>query len=145
MNCLIQNDYQARNKAAIDDALRALDSAATTDPTPAIFPPVEPGEPIRGNETGFLCLATACLRAAQGLDQSFSEEGWLIGTAAPKEISGLEFDRMAHMDIPKPRTRGETVRASVYLVLLSLALVIPYFIGMLTSFQWLESRIVAHR
>ncbi len=54
--------------------------------------PPDSGDFIRGNRAGYAHLAIACLLAAQGQDQSFVKEKWVVADEMDWGLNGLKFD-----------------------------------------------------
>ncbi len=67
--------------------------------------PPDSGEFIRGNSGGFLLLAIASLKAAQGQPQSFRVEPWIGVDENDWVLRGLKPDADAHLYLPK-KQRG---------------------------------------
>jgi hypothetical protein len=82
--------------------LEAIENDESSSPAVVLMPP-DSGEFIRGNSGGFVRLAIASLRAAQGQPQTFRHEPWLGVDEQDWILQGLKPDTNAHAYLPKKK------------------------------------------
>jgi hypothetical protein len=88
-------------KAEIAQAIALLENINDYSTPPAVFLlPPDSGEFIHGNEGGFVYLAIASLRAAQGEKQSFKNAPWVGSYEFDWFMHGLCPDSEAHVYLP---------------------------------------------
>jgi len=83
--------------------LETIENDEASSPAVVLMPP-DSGEFIRGNSGGFVRLAIASLRAAQGQPQRFRDEPWIGVDEQDWILQGLKPDADAHVYLPKKKT-----------------------------------------
>jgi hypothetical protein len=122
----------------IQQAVALLDKPAVNavhPPTIVIMSP-ETGDFILGNRDGFVQLAVASLKAAQGEVQSFKNKDWVKIDDLDWRISGLKPDPIAHIYQPVKKTRFQKAWRNVLGTLAVLMLVLFILVGFITSVRW---------
>lgn len=112
-------------------------SAAEEKPPAIVVVAPDQGESILGNRGGFLHLAIAALKASQGEEQRFKDAAWVCNEDEDWEITGLKPDPLAHVYLPKQRTRFQILRESILFVVFILAVVGLLVTGWMTFWNWL--------
>ena len=102
----------------IDAAIIALEEAR---PAPEEVPAIIRLAPdtdayVLGNREGYVQLAIASLKAAQGADQSFSDVAWVGTEELDWGLKGLRYDATADKYLPRPKTRVSRIRDKFLLV-----------------------------
>jgi len=82
--------------------LETIKSDEGSSPAVVLMPP-DSGEFIRGNSGGFVRLAIASLKAAQGQSQNFRGEPWIGIEEYDWILGGLKHDADAHLYLPKKK------------------------------------------
>jgi hypothetical protein len=104
----------------IDIALSALEQAQTAaEGVPAIIRLAPDSDAyVLGNREGYIHLAIASLKAAQGSDQSFKDVPWVDTEELDWGLHGLRYDPSAHTYLRPAETRwGKFWSAAIPLVL----------------------------
>lgn len=96
----------------------------------------ESGDFILGNRDGFVRLAVASLKAAQGEAQSFRNAKWVKIEDLDWGISGLKPDSSAHIYLPEKQSRFQKLWRSVFGLLAVLLLILFILVGFITSVRW---------
>lgn len=118
----------------ISHALALLDGPAENSaypPAMVVLPP-DSGNFILGNRDGFICLAVAALKAAQGEEQSFKGKPWVKIEDLDWGVRGLKLDPNAHIYLPTKRTRFQKAWRNVLGLLVVLLIVVCALIGFAT-------------
>ncbi len=126
----------------IDAAIALLEEETLTLDKPSamvVFAP-DMGESIRGNRGGFLHLAIASAKAAQGQNQNLCEQAWVCHEDADWQIEGLIFDDLAHFHLPERPTRWQKLRQQVIGVAFVLFLGSCFVVGLGTIVHWIFGR-----
>ncbi len=125
----------------ITRALAVLETYPSEDEerpaTVAFFPP-DSRSFFRGNRDGYVKLAIAALRAAQGEKQKFDKHAnWFRTEDLDWAVGGFEPDESAHIYQPPRRTRLQEIRG----VVLGGAILILFFsclvVGFITIEKWI--------
>jgi hypothetical protein len=104
-------------KESIQAALEALEKMEDDSPHLAAIIVMAPGaEFISGNSTGFVKLAIASLKAAQGQAQRFKGLPWVGTGDYDWMLSGLTPDENAHTYLPPKKTRRSWIVDKILLV-----------------------------
>jgi hypothetical protein len=92
---------------SIDIALAALEQARlATEESPAIIRLAPDSDAyVLGNRDGYVQLAIASLKAAQGHNQSFKNVPWVDTEEEDWGLHGLRYDSSAHVYLRSPETR----------------------------------------
>jgi hypothetical protein len=111
--------------------------AEQNEKTPAmvVLPP-DMGDSMLGNREGFILLAVAALKAAQGQDQKFAKEPWVCHEDADWQIAGLKFDALAHMHLPEKPTKWQQRRQNASGLAIGLFLIGCFTTGVVTILHW---------
>jgi hypothetical protein len=108
---------------------------ADTLPAMVVMPP-DMGQSILGNRGGFLRLAIATARAAQGQNQNLNKQPWVCHEDVDWQIEGLSYDEYAHMHLPEKPTKWQRRRQNaIGLAVISL-LMGCFAVGFLTIVHW---------
>jgi hypothetical protein len=101
---------------SIQTALEALEKIEDNSLHPAamIVMPPDAGF-INGNSTGFVKLAIASLKAAQGEAQSFKGQSWVGTGDYDWMLGGLTPDENAHIYLPPKKTRRSWIADKIVL------------------------------
>jgi hypothetical protein len=91
---------------------------------------------ILGNRGGFLRLAIATVRAAQGHSQNLDKQPWFCNEDLDWQIKGLSFDDSAHTYLPKKKTEWLRRRQNALSLALGLFLLGCLTVGFLTIVHW---------
>ena len=99
------------------ETLQLTEQSSAEHPAMIFFPP-DSGKFIVGNRDGYVQLAIASLKAAQGSTQSFKEAPWVAEVDLDWALAGLQYDPSAHIYLPpKQTTWGRFWNATAPLVL----------------------------
>ena len=123
----------------IAQALDLLATAASDSTHPAamvVFPP-DSGSFILGNRDGFIRLAAASLKAAQGEEQSFKGQPWVAIADLDWSIRGLKPDPSAHIYLPTRLTRFQKMREKGLGILMFLLVALCILVGLGTIIKWI--------
>jgi hypothetical protein len=107
------------------------------DPPAVIVMPPDSGEYMIGNAGGFVRLAVAALKAAQGEQQSFANEPWVNDYEMDWGVKGLKPDPSAHIYLPPTLTPRQRLWRGVWGYGAPLSLAICLAIGVITIIRWL--------
>ncbi|WP_263376544.1 hypothetical protein [Granulicella aggregans] len=122
----------------IAEAISVLESIDLAPQSPAmVVMPPDTGEFILGNEGGFVHLAIASLKAAQGEQQNFRNESWVTVEELDWGIAGLKLYPTSHIYLPKKRTKSQRHLGSIVQFLALLAIVICLGVGAVTIFRFI--------
>ena len=123
----------------IAQALDLLETAASdsTHPPAMIVLPPDSSRFILGNRDGFIRLAAASLKAAQGEEQSFKGQPWVHTEELDWRIDGLKPDPSAHIYLPTRFTRFQEMRQKVLGILVFLLVVLCLLVGLGTIIKWI--------
>src|SRR5260370_41186236 len=91
----------------------ALESDA---PTAMVVMPPDMGESILGNRGGFLRLAIATARAAQGQNQNLNKQPWVCHEDVDWQIEGLSYAEYAHIHLPEKPTKSQRTRQNAFVL-----------------------------
>ena len=93
-------------QGGIAEALARLEIIENTsaDPPAMIVLPPDSGQFIIGNSGGFVSLAIAALKAAQGEPQPFKDARWVGQKDLDWALKGLQHDPSAHIYLPPKPT-----------------------------------------
>jgi hypothetical protein len=129
-------DTQQTVKAALA-LLEDVKETETEPPATVILPP-DSGGFIIGNAQGFVKLAMASLRAAQGEEQSFKDYPWWVDCELDWSLPGLKPDPSAHVYLPPRRDglRHLLIKAFGYGLFFTAAICLIVGIG--TIIYWLR-------
>jgi hypothetical protein len=118
----------------IERALAMLDTpdSDANHPAAMIVLPPGSGDFIIGNRDGFVRLARAALRAAQGEQQSFKDASWVCAQDLNWSVAGLKMDESAHIYLPVKLTRFEKLRQSIFGLIIVALVLICLFVGFVT-------------
>ncbi len=124
----------------IDTALLLLEEV-TADimhrPAVVVMPP-DSGAFVIGNKGGFLQLAIASLKAAQGEQQKFNNAPWITGLELDWGLSGFKPDENAHTYMTKSRS-GFRLLLNQLAKYIILSLIVGIFIsGFVTALHWVK-------
>jgi hypothetical protein len=108
----------------------------TSVPAMIVLPP-DSGDFIIGNESGFVRLAICAIEAAQGEQQSFAKEAWVSDDDLDWSVKGLKPDALAHLHLPVPPSRWQTIRNSVVGWAFLLCIVSCFVVGLGTIVHWI--------
>jgi hypothetical protein len=125
----------------IASALSVLENltAEPSEPPAMVVMPPDSGAFILRNRSGFIRLAVAALKAAQGQQQISKDEPWISEGNPDAGAKGLKPDPNAHIYLPEiqAQTRLQRIRSSFLYSVLLLALFAIFVIGLVTMCQWL--------
>jgi len=125
----------------IASALSVLENltAEPGEPPAMVVMPPDSGAFMLGNRGGFIRLAVAALKAAQGQHQISKNEPWIVEGEAQVSVKGLKPDTSAHIYLPEIQTqkRFQRLRSSFLYSVLLLFLLTCSVIGLVTMCQWL--------
>jgi hypothetical protein len=126
----------------IDAAIALLEEEALNSDKPPAMVVLAPdmGESILGNRGGFLRLAIAAARAAQGHNQNLDEQPWVCHEDADWQIEGLKFDDLAHFHLPEKPTRWQNLRSQVIGAVVLLLFIACFVVGIGTIASWIFGR-----
>lgn len=116
-------------------ALLEQDAPDANPPVMVVLPP-DAGEAIIGNRSGFIRLAIAALKAAQGTDQKFKKEPWVYQQDLDWTIDGLKFDASAHIYMPQKPSGWRRFRQKAFGLTVLLFLLGCFGIGFVTLVGW---------
>jgi len=116
--------------------LDAIPSDPTQPPATIVMPP-DSGKFIIGNTGGFIRLAIASLKAAQGQKQDFKSEPWFRDADIDWTVKGLESDESAHVYLSPKLTRIQRIFRSIVGFLVPLLFAICLMVGVVTVVYWL--------
>ena len=127
----------------IDLALAALEQASLeSEEIPAIIRLAPDADAyVLGNREGYVKLAIASLKAAQGDNQSFKDTEWVGTEELDWGLSGFRYDSEAHTYLRPPKTPVGKVRDKFFLVLFSIlgiAIVGIFSIGLVEFISWFK-------
>lgn len=112
---------------SIDAALAMLENVSliqNEQPAVVRLAPPDNSAFLLGNRDGFVQLAIASLRAAQGQDQSFKKVPWVCEEDLDWGLLGLKYDSSAHIYLrPPQKWWGKFLSAILPLALLVCLLV----------------------
>jgi hypothetical protein len=116
---------------SIQNVLDTLEKIEDESPHPSamIVMPPDVGF-ISGNSSGFVKLAIASLKAAQGKAQSFKEAPWVGACEYDWMLSGLTPDENAHIYLPKKKGQKSWIAEKI--VLVSVALICIFLLACLS-------------
>jgi hypothetical protein len=124
----------------LQTAIGLLETEAKGSENPAamvVLPP-DMGDSILGNRGGFVLLAIAALKAAQGQDQKFAKEPWVCHEDVDWEIDGLKFDALAHMHLPEKPPKWRVWRSNMIEIAVMALLVGCFVVGLGTLVSWIS-------
>lgn len=123
----------------VSQALSVLESTIgnSANPPAIIVLPPDSGKFIVGNRDGFIRLAVASLKAAQGEEQPFKRESWVSVEDLDWGVAGLKPDDSAHIYLRTPRTRLQRLRSKVFGFVAALLLLLCLLVGFCTIVRWI--------
>src|SRR4051794_18958853 len=98
-------------------------------PAATIVMPPDSGKFIIGNTGGFIRLAIAALKAAQGQKQGFKAEPWFSNEDLDWAVKGLEHDDSAHVYLPSRQTRIQRTINSFWGCTITLLIAVCILVG----------------
>lgn len=109
---------------------------ADSDDSPAIVVlPPDSNAFVVGNRGGFVNLAVASLKAAQGKEQSFKKESWIAEDDLDWGIKGFKPDANAHTrlaELTRPQRLGNLIGCSVLVVV-----ALFFIVGLIAVIRWI--------
>jgi hypothetical protein len=128
---------------SIEVAISALEQASIDSiQSPAIVRLAPDNDAyVLGNRDGYVKLAIASLRAAQGNDQSFKDTPWVSTEELDFGFSGLRYDPAAHTYLRPPRTRVGRVTDKLLLLVFSvlgIAVLGTFSVGLIHIISWFK-------
>ena len=123
----------------VEEALIILEQYPWGESQPAatVVMPPDSEEFIIGNESGFVRLAIAALQAAQGEEQRFEKQEWVVAEDYDWGVRGFKPDEYAHLYLPEKLTKWQRVRQSI-IGLTVLAVVLAIMLaGLISIGTWL--------
>jgi hypothetical protein len=125
----------------IESAIALLEEEALTlDKPPAmVVMPPDMGESILGNRGGFIRLAVAAMRAAQGQNQDLIKQPWVCAEDFDWQIKSLSYDEYAHIHLPEKPTKWQRRRQNAIGLAVGLSLMGCLAVGFLTITHWVFS------
>lgn len=111
--------------------LEIIENTSDKPPAMIVLPP-DSGQFIIGNSGGFVSLAIAALKAAQGEPQPFKNARWVGEQDLDWALKGLQHDPDAHIYLPPTPTIWLKTMRFIVPVFLMLCLVI----GFASVVQW---------
>ena len=126
----------------IETAIALLEEeAAKSDKPPAmVVMPPDMGNAILGNRGGFLRLAIAAIKAADGQNQNLDKQPWVCHEDYDWQIEGLSFDEYAHMHLPEKPTPWEKRWRNIIGILIVTFVAVCLAIGFGTILHWIFGR-----
>jgi hypothetical protein len=123
----------------ITSALVALETVLPKlqEPPAVVILPPDSGQFLIGNQGGFIHLAVASLKAAQGKEQLFKKESWFVVEDLDWSIHGLKPDESAHIYLRRKLSRAERIGQSVIGLSLVLVVGVCLLVGIATIVRWL--------
>jgi hypothetical protein len=124
----------------IESAIALLEEEALKlekPPAMVVMPP-DMGESILGNRGGFIRLAVAAMKAAQGQNQNLNKQPWVCAEDFDWQIKGLSYDEYAHMHLPEKPTKWQIRRQSAIGLIVGLSLVGCFMVGFVTIIHWIS-------
>jgi hypothetical protein len=124
----------------IEAAIALLDEEALkSDKPPAmVVLPQYQSDSILGNRAGFLQLAIAAMRAAQGRNQNLNKQSWVCHEDYDWQIEGLSYDEYAHIHLPEKPTKWQMRRQHAIGLIVGLSLVGCFIVGLVTIIHWIS-------
>jgi hypothetical protein len=128
---------------SIEVAIKTLEQASLdSEEGPAVIRLAPDNDAyVLGNREGYLKLAIASLRAAQGNDQSFKDTPWISTEELDWGLSGLRYDSAAHTYLRLPRTRAGRVRDKLFLLassVLGIVILGTFCVGLIEIISWFK-------
>ncbi len=125
--------------SGISESLAALEriELGADDPPALIVPPAYEDPYFRGNAGGFVRLAIAALKVAQGQEQTLRNEPWVCNQDFDWGLEGLKLDPLAHLDLPPKRTHMQRRLGSLLGIGLGLCLAAIWVIGLVRTLSWI--------
>jgi hypothetical protein len=123
----------------IKQALTLLEPALSElqQPPAVVALPPDSSQFLIGNQGGFIHLAVASLKAAQGTAQSFKKVPWFVAYELDWSLSGLKPDENAHTYLPAKLTRAQRVIRSSAGLLVVLLAALSILVGFVTIVRWI--------
>ena len=123
---------------SIEEVVALLEGVSSNSPeTPAmIFLPPDSGDFIIGNQGGFVRLAIASLKAAQGERQLFKNKPWISDDDLDWSSRGLKYDEHAPLHLPAKRTLFQKILRSILGFSLMGIFLVCFVVGLITTFHW---------
>jgi len=126
------------NVERIQQALSILEQEPFEFNRPAlVVMPPDSESFLVGNAGGFLHLAIASLRAAQGEKQIFKDQPWFAVEDDDWQVAGLTPDESAHIYLRTPPTKWQRLRRNFFGVLFLLSFLVCSIVGLATIIYWL--------
>jgi hypothetical protein len=104
-------------------------------PAMVVMPP-DMGDSILGNRGGYLLLAIAAMRAAQGQNQNWKKQPWVCHEDVDWQIEGLSYDEYAHLHLPEKPTKWQRRRQNALGLFVAVFLMGCLGIGFVTIIHW---------
>jgi hypothetical protein len=122
----------------VEAALAILEEAQpdSTEPPATVVMPPDSGDFIIGNSEGFVHLAIASLKAAQGEKQSFKNYPWWVNYELDWTIPGLKLDPRAHIFLPLAVTGFRLLWSKVWGYGAPLLAAMCLVVGVVTVIRW---------
>jgi hypothetical protein len=120
-------------------ALEVLEAALPQlelPPAVVILPP-DSGQFLIGNRGGFVHLAMASLKAAQGEEQRFKKVSWFVIEDLDWGVAGLKPDESAHIYLPAKQTRVQKAIRSATGLLVALLATVCLLVGFINIIRWI--------
>jgi hypothetical protein len=105
-------------------------------PAMVVMPP-DSGKFIIGNREGFVQLAIAALKAAQGGTLPFEKEPWCAEDEMDWGVRGLKFDEYAHMHLPEKATPLQKTGRTIFGYFMVISIASIFVTGWVTACHWL--------